>query len=197
MELGVSWSGRMMNPYFRKRHGLHKHSTASEVREIVGKDVWSSYFKFAYVRDPVDRAASTFHYLQKWRKWNGSEIMDQFANEDEFVLSRLFKTKGPAGMFRPQVTWLDTELDYIGRFEHLTDDFSVIMKHLGLPMPKMERVNTSNRQGKPQFSDAAISIIRKRYADDYALIERVNEAHAGAPRAPVAEQVSAESNAQK
>jgi len=200
VELGGSWAGRMINPYFRKRHGLHKHATASEIRGIVGEEVWTSYFNFAFVRDPVDRAASTFHYLQKWRTWNGSEIMDQFANEDEFVLSRLFKGKGPGGLFRPQAFWLDTDLDYIGRFEHLSDDFAVIMERLGLPMPTMERVNTSNRKGKPQFSDAALEIIRKRYVEDYALIDRLNEERAnpkGARHHPISERLSVAINGPK
>jgi hypothetical protein len=181
VELGGSWAGRQINPFFRKRHGLHKHSTASEIRQIVGEEVWADYFTFAIVRDPVDRTASIFHYLRKWRAWNGSDIMDEFADESEFVMSKLFKGKGPGGLFRPQTYWLDTQVDYIGRFEHLSHDFGEIMEKLGLPTPKMERVNESGRRGKAQFSDEAMKIIRARYEEDFVLLDRLNQQMSGVP----------------
>lgn len=43
---------------FRERLGLEKHSTASQMMDLLGGDVWRSLFSFAFVREPLDRLFS-------------------------------------------------------------------------------------------------------------------------------------------
>jgi hypothetical protein len=58
--IGGSRFGEQIQPAFRERFGLHKHSTAGEIREMVGADVWSSYFTFTLVRHHYDRIVSLY-----------------------------------------------------------------------------------------------------------------------------------------
>jgi len=45
---------------------LRKHSSALDVMDTVSADVWDSYFKFAFVRHPIDRAISFYGYCSKF-----------------------------------------------------------------------------------------------------------------------------------
>jgi hypothetical protein len=52
-----------MSREFQQFFGLTKHSRAQEVANIVGVDVWNSYFSWSTVRNPYERLASFYSYM--------------------------------------------------------------------------------------------------------------------------------------
>ncbi len=67
--LGSTAPGERMQHIYRRLFGLHKHSSAQEVRQVVGDEVWSSYFTFSTVRNPFARAVSQYTFsLQHYRR---------------------------------------------------------------------------------------------------------------------------------
>jgi Sulfotransferase family len=52
-----------MTREFERHFKLNKHSRALEVANVVGMDVWNSYFSWATVRNPYDRIASLYGYV--------------------------------------------------------------------------------------------------------------------------------------
>lgn len=49
---------------------LRKHSSAEDISVAVGDAIWRSYFKFAFVRHPVDRLVSLYEFLMRVRSNN-------------------------------------------------------------------------------------------------------------------------------
>ena len=52
--------------------GLHKHSTAQEIRNALGAETWDSYFKFSTVRHPIHRLISFYEFIRRVHDQNRS-----------------------------------------------------------------------------------------------------------------------------
>lgn len=100
---------RRLLPRYRAVSHLRKHSTAGEIRDAIGEEPWGRYLSFAVVRDPVQRVASLYRYLQKtrarvdasplrraWyrsplgtradpRAWPGMQALNETADFSEFI----------------------------------------------------------------------------------------------------------------
>lgn len=139
IELGATDLGHVVSPIYHKRYGIAKHSTYEELYHCIGKTKFDGYFKFAFVRHPVERAISTFKILKyQWRNWDQSDIMDGFHSFNEFVLSDFFLSAGPHNILNPQWTWIcdqafTPQVDFIGKLENLQQDYNFVLKSIGLP----------------------------------------------------------------
>lgn len=136
---------------------------------------YAGYFRFAFVRNPWDRAVSAFFYLSA----GGANAQDKAFFDDHLAifggsftaflkhLPDLVEHKH----FRPQSHWAAPAsgapgLDFVGRFERFEEDYAVIAERLGLP-PVPARVNASKRRDYRRYYDAeGKKIIRTLYAED-------------------------------
>jgi hypothetical protein len=172
LELGGTQLGEAIAPHYMKRFGLRKHSTASQIRKVVGEEIWSSYHKFGFVRDPYSRLQSLWSFLRKWKDWPESDIMNSFASIDEFVTSDFFLTGGPDQLLRPQSYFLDADLDFLGSCSATTRDFQSILDTVGIPAPKQPAigfVNDSRSKDNP-LSDDSRHTIASLWAADFKLL---------------------------
>jgi hypothetical protein len=55
---------QIQQPYFR-RFNLQKHSSAQDIRKIVGEGTWSNFFRFTFVRHPFNRAVSLYTFIHE------------------------------------------------------------------------------------------------------------------------------------
>jgi hypothetical protein len=135
LEVGGTELGEALQHAYKRRFGLTKHSTAEEIRAVVGDDVWRDYFSFAFVRDPYARAQSTFHFM---KRWHGNKEMKQLAFMDEhedfrsFVMSETFAMQKAHRLLWPQAKWLldasgALAVDHVGRLESLDADIHHIL----------------------------------------------------------------------
>jgi hypothetical protein len=63
--LGCTPEFEALSREYKAKGWIHKHSTASEIREFVGEETWNSYFKFAFVRHPLDLILSLYFWWKK------------------------------------------------------------------------------------------------------------------------------------
>jgi len=141
IEVGGTAMGEAVQPFFRNRYGLSKHSTATEIRTVVGEAIWKRYFTFAFVRNPYARAHSSYRFLRRMRKETGLDVLaplDGLATFQDFVKSAYFQTEGMDRILMPQSFWLQSamrkpaiSLDYVGRVEAIEDS----LRHIANQVP--------------------------------------------------------------
>jgi hypothetical protein len=162
---------------------LHVSHTPIRIYKMLYQpEVYDSYFKFAFVRNPWDRLVSAFHYLKRGgrtkrdRLWAAANLApyENFAgfargwvNQDN-VYSYVH--------FIPQHEFLcdrhlQIEFDYIGRFESIEDDFKYIGQRLriGTNLPHYNR--GAPRPDYRTFYDRETkAIVGRVYRDDIELL---------------------------
>lgn len=176
-----------------KYKNLHKHSTAEAIRATVPADIWDNYYKFAFVRNPVDRAVSMYKYgltmrdsrqnSAAWRdaffrtpvgvrfdplNWPAVKAAAECATFDSFLRhDGAMRDLGMLPQWRSLSDAQDGKIivDTIGKFEHLADDFEKIRKDIGLPAVSLHRVNVSNKRAV-QVQEAELALLQDRYKDD-------------------------------
>lgn len=174
IEVGGTEYGEFIQPHYYGRFGLRKHSTAREIRRVVGEGAWADYFKFAIARNPFERAISTYNFLTRWTDWTGSGIMSAFPDVNHFILSDFWmSTDGPDWILAPQTEFLNAgPVDYLGRAEDVTKALVEIAARQALPIdahdimaPLVGESPVPSRLF--QLSERALERIRNRYARDF------------------------------
>ena len=139
-------------------HFQEQHFPATVLREFVPEDTWSSYFKFAFVRNPWDLVASTFHFSKQMFRQDVTaaagdpDIGYLIASLDfpNYVRARPYFAS-QNGLL-PFITDEAGKLlvDFVGRVEHIDEDFAHICRQIGIEA-KLERVNDSPRAHYREF----------------------------------------------
>ena len=156
-----------------------EHAPADWYQQL-DAEKFDRYFKFTFVRNPWDRAVSAYTYLCKGgsaasvedQHW--AEFVNRFESFDDFVCRWMSEENiNRYALFTPQVTFLkdvfgQINMDYVGRFESLEQDFTAIAEKLdisaGLP-----HLNQSRSQDYQTFYGAeSRAIIERLYAEDIA-----------------------------
>jgi hypothetical protein len=106
------------------------HANATDVREAVGEEVWSTYFKFGFVRNPVD-------WVRSYLYWTKDYDDHKAAFDPTKIPGAEAEIPVLTGHFR---NWEQTPLDWLTDKEgklivdkvYRTEDMDAAMKELGL-----------------------------------------------------------------
>ncbi len=148
----------------------HGHLSLRQVRPYLGEDAFSSYFKFAFVRNPFDRFVSYCAFMLR-----GGDLFQQRPRD---VMRRFLFSDPPEHhiLFKPQASLLvdadgETLLtDSVGRVEDMQGSFDAICARLGIRSRLLDRVNGSRHGDYRQYYDQAlIDGVAARYAQDLEL----------------------------
>ena len=103
--------------------GYYEHMPAWRVRTYVGEDIWRSYYKFTFERNPWDRQVSWYRYKTKSKAAERKPSFEAF-NRDR---KRAFVENW-------DLYTVDDSLivDFVGRYESLEDDFARVLAAIGL-----------------------------------------------------------------
>lgn len=129
----------------KKHHGYYNHIGADEVRLLAGKRVFSSYFKFCFVRNPWDRIASQYYYSQR--------------NEDEPQSFEEFLQAGEPKKLRRTGWDLYTiggepAVDRVCKYENLEDELEAVRRELGIDEPlELPKTKSSHRPDKKSYEE--------------------------------------------
>jgi len=144
----------LRNPEYK----IKKHSTLSEYREALGDAQFGNLYKFTCVRNPWDRMVSYyFTPTQSQETWNRKKFRG--------IIS---KAVSVADYLRLSDDEHDpfANVDYIMRFENLTDDFRTVCDVLGISSAMLPHYNRSNRDNhySTYYDDELRELVRTRFA---------------------------------
>lgn len=139
-------------------------------------------FAFSFVRNPYDRAVSLYFYMKNYKmiRPNGTRVYRLEANIKTFLdFCRLLEKREfyPVGVynnkkrsiFNPQWEWLkDIELDFLGRYETLQEDFDRLCDKLEIEQKELPIIRaTEHEPYDTYYCKESRRIIRDVYKDDF------------------------------
>jgi hypothetical protein len=179
-------AGMSINRTLFNNHG-GGHAPIGRYRIIYSPEEFRDYFKFAFVRNPWDRAFSAYNFLrkgglhtgdQRWAKRN----LAAFRTFNDFVRRGLRRRRILNHLhFRPQHTFVCEPLrrkpsvDFIGYYENLHVDFARVYRRLTgrASAPHLFHGNrsrsTANSTYVDHYSREAREIVADLYRRDVAL----------------------------
>ena len=104
----------------REPKQFFNHAGATFTRANVGKNIWQSYFKFCFERNPFDKAISQYYWSTREPRPAIAEYLDSLRTK--------FLSDWNIYTIENQVV-----ADFVGRYENLADDLATVAKKLGLP----------------------------------------------------------------
>ena len=130
----------------------HGHIGLAQVRPFLGEEVFASYFKFAFVRNPFDRFVSYCAFITR-ESGDFARVPRQVMRHVLFQLRPLQHI-----LFQPQHTVLvdaDGQLltDHVGRVEEMQASYDAICARIGIPTRQLEQVNSTRRGDYRQYYD--------------------------------------------
>lgn len=153
---------------------------------------WEEYFKFAFVRHPMDRFVSLYHYFRDmtschpcWTRKRNRRLVEiaQYCDKrggfatfcKAFRRSRILKRDMH---FWPQHRWIcdpygSLLMDFVGRYESLTSDLEVVADKLKVPrgMARIRRTNVSDHRPWRDYyhNETRVNLIIEYYRADFRI----------------------------
>ncbi len=144
----------------KKKHG---HIKSTELKAVLEPKVWESYFKFAIVRNPLDRYISFCAFINR----NNPDFQ---VNPQKYVHEIIDRPKARRRiLFRPQHEFVCNEngeiiVDFIGKFEQLQKDYDRVAEIKEIPRQILTSINSSQHRHYSAYYDQEL---REKVIDFY------------------------------
>lgn len=150
------------------------------------RDLFTTYFKFAVVRNPWDRFVSSFHYLKQggigyFDKDFSRKYLHDTPDFNAFVEKMMTNKNFEKSVMRwihfiPQIDFISlsgkkVDLDYLVKLEKLDTDFPVLSKKLGLDDKSLTESNKSIRDNyQTYYTDKSRQYVYELYKNDCEIL---------------------------
>ncbi len=161
--------GRQSSPIPEIATITHGHISVRQLQANISAEIWESYFKFGFVRDPFDRFVSICFFLNRNNpafKANAVPCMKRALTSPRFQ-QRILVT--------PQANLLRNHdgvigIDAVGRYEELQSSYDEICNRIGIPSTELPRKNQSEHAGYEDYYDDELrKLVAAFYAKDFEM----------------------------
>ncbi len=167
---GGGFIDRYSNKY---QTGTYQHLFARHIKQEVGEELFDSYFKFGFVRNPWDRIISQFFYQKRRRDLNEFLNIDREIDFKDF----LYAIKDGEMHVHWDEQWkflMDEEgnqmVDFIGRFENLQEDFDKVCDNINAAKIELPHENfTVHEPYQYYYDDESRELVAEMYDKDIKL----------------------------
>jgi hypothetical protein len=151
--------------HFPRWFGLHRHATASQVRDIVGRKIFDSYYKFAIERNPWDRQVSLYAH----RQWKNGKPADDF---DRDMRSLVYRNTQYTRLNNWSIYAIGQDIvaDQVMSYDRLAEGIDELVTTLGIPalgdLPRLRSYTTDRPHYSTYYSDSTRDLVAKWYAKE-------------------------------
>ena len=144
------------------------HIKASDLRKRLPAEIYDSFYKFAFVRNPWDWQVSLYHYMLTNKGHHQHSIITAMKDFDEYLVWRVNEDKKLQKEF---ITSPNGEVivDFIGSYEKLTEDFLHVCKVLNLNASLPHLNKSSRRKYKSYYNAETRRIVEEHFREDIEL----------------------------
>ena len=156
--------------HFPQQFGLHTHATASQVRDVLGRKIFDSYYKFAVERNPWDRQVSLYAH----REWKKGKPADHFDRDMQSFIYRNTTYVRPNNW---SIYAIGREIvaDRVMRYERLTEEIDALFTTLGIPlpgdMPRLRSYTTDRPHYSTYYSAPTRDLVARWYAKEIETLD--------------------------
>ena len=159
---------------FPKHLMVDTHSKAIDFRDFLKKE-YDEYFKFTFVRNPYDWQVSLYHFM-KQDSAHDQHYLVKDMNFDDYIYWRCNHE------YELQKDFVVDEngnliVDFVGKFENLSQDFKIISKKLDLGLMLSEKKFKSSKHNhySTYYTKKLKSAVDKVFHDDFEFFEYKKE----------------------
>lgn len=167
--------GDSPNPLYTVWETLLLHAKGRDIRKEVPAEIFDSYYKFAFVRNPWDLMVSMYHFILREPEAAKHDQVKALSGFDAFV-HWVGKTPDP---FPRGITKLQKDMltdsqgkllpDLIGRYESLDRDFAQVCARLQIEntLPHLNR--SQHRDYRTYYNEETKALIAEHFQPDIDL----------------------------
>jgi hypothetical protein len=154
----------------RIKKRFYSHSSASEIRQLVGEGVWNNYYKFCFERNPWDRVISYYYFILNERRRRGKSTppLPEFIDGGKLL---------PLKKHGIENYTIDGRIavDRVCLYENMEQELETVCnRQLGLPeklvLPRAKgNFRTDRRHYREILSDEDRKKIAEMFADEISL----------------------------
>jgi len=151
---------------------VNDHTPGIAIRDIVGKEIWDSIFKFSIVRNPWDRIFSQYHYRTRTNQFSGISFRDyvlKLAEAEQHT--NLFGYHGSRYGACDYLTDEDGKMmmDFVAKYESRESDLTSIARKIDfkkLGQLHIQQAAPNNAHYSDFYQPDTRDIIARRYKND-------------------------------
>lgn len=130
-----------------------KNLSAYAAKMYLGNEIWNSYFKFCFERNPFDKAVSLYY-------WHTRDLLNR-PEINEYILGL-----GQSRLSNWHVYTIDDQIvmDFVGRYENLDEDTIMIAEKLSFPNHLLPRAKGNARTNHQHYSQI-LNLETRRYIE--------------------------------
>lgn len=169
---GYRWKYQIFSTINNKVHYCHYSIFHLIKYNYVPKKFIDEAFKFTFVRNPYDRLISLFFYLKKregklTRGLSFKEFL--YSLKKNITEVGLYNVKGNS-QANNQYKWITTEIDFIGNYENLQQDFNTLCSILGIEEQELPiKRKTNHKEYQYYYDDETKQLVDEIYNKDFEI----------------------------
>ena len=143
------------------------HFSVQEIRPHLSDEIWNTYYKFCFVRNPFDRFVSTCFFKNPQIK-NNPEMASAFLKliaKKELVKRSFF--------YQTQLSYVKNEaneivMDFVGRLENVQSDYENLCSKINIKPQILEKKNTSiHEEYMSYYDEELVQYVIELYYEDF------------------------------
>ena len=183
-------NGDLYNPLYTVWETLLLHPKARDAQKELPPEVFNTFFKFAFVRNPWDLQVSMYHFILREPTAARHDEIKKLGSFDAYVEWVVATPdpypKGISKLQRDMITCAQGKLlvDYIGRYETLPLDFGHISQLLQIDATLPHRNRSEHQDYRTYYNQHTQKLVAQHFQAD---IELFNYTFDGFRAGPVKE----------